>query len=116
AVADDEVQRRALGNVRPDPRRRRPGGLVASTQSKRSAERSDRRPLGAADFRRMGRAQRYPSVPETCVTGIDGYRFAPPILRIDPYFGISPNVLPTGSTACRIRRESSTAAWRCFTA
>ena len=34
----------------------------------------------------------------------------------DAYFGISPNVLPTGSTACRIRRESSTAAWRCFTA
>ena len=27
-----------------------PGGLVAATQSKRSAERSDRRPLGAADF------------------------------------------------------------------
>ena len=27
-----------------------PGGLVAATQSKRSAERSDRRPLGAADL------------------------------------------------------------------
>ena len=50
AVADDAVQRRALGTVRPDPRGYRPGGLVASTPSKRSAERSDRRPLGAADF------------------------------------------------------------------
>nr|AWM04015.1 hypothetical protein CIT40_30935 [Bradyrhizobium amphicarpaeae] len=30
--------------------------------------------------------------------------------------GISPKFLPTGSTACRIRRESSTAAWRCLTA
>ena len=28
AVADDEVQRRALGTVRPDPRGRRPGGLA----------------------------------------------------------------------------------------
>ena len=50
AVADDAVQRRALGTVRPDPRGRGPGGLAAATQSKRSAERSDRRPLGAADF------------------------------------------------------------------
>lgn len=49
-VADDAVQRRALGNVRPDPRGRRSGGLAPTTQSKRSAERSDRRPLGAADF------------------------------------------------------------------
>ena len=32
------------------------------------------------------------------------------------YFGISPKFLPTGSTAWRISRESSTAAWRCFTA
>ena len=32
------------------------------------------------------------------------------------HFGISPKVLPIGNTAWRIRRESSTAAWRCFTA
>ena len=50
AVADDAVQRRTLGNVRPDPRGRRSRGLGPTTQSKRSAERSDRRPLGAADF------------------------------------------------------------------
>ena len=34
----------------------------------------------------------------------------------NPYSGISPNVFPAGSTACLIRRESSTAACRCFTA
>ena len=50
AVADDAIQRRALGNVRPDPRGRGSCGLGPPTQSKRSAERSDRRPLGAADF------------------------------------------------------------------
>ena len=116
AVADDAVQRRALGNVRPDPRGHRPGGLVAATQSKRSAERSDRRPLGAADFF-VGWVERSEThhCKNVCCR-IDGYRFAPPTLQIAPYFGISPNVLPTGSTACRIRRESSTAAWRCFTA
>ena len=50
AVADDAVQRRALGNVRPDPRGRRSCGLGATSQSKQSAVRSDRRPLGAADL------------------------------------------------------------------
>ena len=78
AVADDEVQRRALGIVRPDPRGHRPRRLV---------EYSLTRTIGG------------PSRPPICF-----------------YCGISPNVFPTGSTACRIRRESSTAAWRCFTA
>ncbi len=36
AVADDEVQRRALGTVRPDPRGRRPGGLVRNFASIRT--------------------------------------------------------------------------------
>ena len=76
ADADDEVQRRALGIVRPDPRGHRSGGLGYSAN-------------------------------ETI-----GGRSWPPIF----YAGISPNVFPTGNTACRIRRESSTAAWRCFTA
>ena len=35
AVADDEVQRRALGTVRPDPRGRRPGGLVTGASINR---------------------------------------------------------------------------------
>ena len=87
AAADDEVQRRALGTVRPDPRRRRPGGLgLTSTPMNMS----DRRPFGAADF----------------ALGVAFWG----------YFGISPKVLPTGSAACRIRRKSSTAACRCFTA
>ncbi len=80
AVADDEVQRRTLGTVRPDPRRRRPGGLASTS------------------IRTIG--------------GLPG----PPISFGPGYSGISPKVFPTGSTACRIRRESSTAAWRCFTA
>ena len=37
AVADDAVQRRALGNVRPDPRGRRPGGLGATSQRRSAA-------------------------------------------------------------------------------
>ena len=78
ADADDEVQRRALGIVRPDSRGRR---------SRRLVEYSLTRTIGG------------PSRPPICF-----------------YCGISPNVFPTGSTACRIRRESSTAAWRCFTA
>ena len=52
AVADDEVQRRALGTVRPDPRGRRSGGLVAATQSKRSAEKAIGGPSGPPIFLR----------------------------------------------------------------
>ena len=40
AVADDEVQRRALGTVRPDPRGRRPGGLGATSTNDRRPKRS----------------------------------------------------------------------------
>ncbi len=44
AVADDEVQRRALGNVRPDPRGQRSGGLVSDFhQFQRSAAPRGRR-------------------------------------------------------------------------
>ena len=87
AVADDEVQWRALGNVRPDPRGQRPGGLVSRASHPRFSRRSAASILG----------------PPICVW----HRL---------YFGISPKVFPTGSAACRIRRESSTAACRCFTA
>ena len=118
AAADDEVQRRALGTVRPDPRGHRRGGLVAASIP------DDRRPLGAADLlwaisgsswmgdeafliavRHHSRRLRVDARARMTI----GY-------AISAYFGISPKVFPTGSTACRIRRESSTAAWRCFTA
>ena len=104
AAADDEVQRRALGTVRPDPRGHRPRGLGASTFSTTSEERSAA--PRAADFvltralRFLGHAPKNSSSPAMTTA----------------YLGISPNVFPTGSTACRISRESSTAAWRCFTA
>ena len=87
-----------------------------ATQSKRSAERSDRRPPGPPIFCRM--RQRRPSD----VPHLDERRFrmvgtwsrdrarlaqtrwlCPPCRSRAT--GISPNVLPTGSTACRIRRE-----------
>ena len=83
AASDDEVQRRALGTVRPDPRGHRRGGLSVRPQACDEQSAAPR-----------------------------GRRFA----LAGSYFGISPNVLPIGSTACRIRRESSTAACRCLTA
>ena len=46
AVADDEVQRRALGTVRPHPRGRRSGGLAGASIN----QTDDRRPFGAADL------------------------------------------------------------------
>jgi ABC-type branched-subunit amino acid transport system substrate-binding protein len=52
-----------------------------------------------------------PSHPGKAIGGPCG----PPI-SLGYYFGISPKLFPTGSTACLIRRESSTAACRCFTA
>ena len=50
AVADDEVQRRALGTVRPDPRGQGPGGLGPATPSKRSAEEAIGGPSGPPIF------------------------------------------------------------------
>ena len=48
AVADDEVQRRALGTVRPDPGGRRPGRLESCDPCQKFDD--DRRPSRAADF------------------------------------------------------------------
>jgi branched-chain amino acid transport system substrate-binding protein len=45
---DDEIQRRTLGTVRPDSRRRRPGGLAPSTFAT-----DDRRPSGRRFFDRV---------------------------------------------------------------
>src|SRR5207302_11268587 len=50
AAADDEVQRRALGNVRPNPRGQGRGGLVAATPSKRSAVEAIGGPSGPPIF------------------------------------------------------------------
>ena len=115
AVADDAVQRRALGTVRPDPRGRRPGGLGRADPietiggKKRSAALRGRRFFVGCV---VGRSE----VPTIARSVTDGGHAALRPSCESRYFGISPNVLPTGSTACRIRRESSTAAWRCFTA
>ena len=58
AVADDEVQWRALGTVRPDPRGQGPGGLARRTTGTIGG-RSDRRSFGGRRFvfaSRHGRA------------------------------------------------------------
>jgi hypothetical protein len=43
-----------------------------------------RREIAASYLRRMGRAKRNPSSSAPSARGIDGYRFAPPILRNPP--------------------------------
>ena len=118
AAADDEVQRRALGTVRPDPRGRRSGGLGATTNRNDRRKKRSAAPRGRRFVFVVGWAKRSVTHHLTMTRRPAWWaRFALPTLtRSRAYFGISPNVLPTGSTACRIRRESSTAAWRCFTA
>src|SRR5207302_1922618 len=82
AVKPDRVPKYKAGSCEKRPKRRIFGPFLGLVVLMPSQRRHTPAKAGYAVVRRMGGAKRYPSSIEPSATGIDGYRFAPPILQV----------------------------------